>query len=127
MRTQMPKAVSPSQCRMMGDRNRPTRTSQPRENQVEPTFLMIWRLLIAVMIVAASIGARLTVMRGELCWLTRFHPDGQGFRVEFPALQLVAEKIHERKPGNFDLFDGMARQTFLPSARLSRSDERNFI
>src|SRR5579883_3495979 len=37
----MPKAVSPSRCRMKGDRKTPTRILTPRLNQLEPTFLKI--------------------------------------------------------------------------------------
>src|ERR1700756_4760835 len=41
IRTQMPKAVSPSRCRMKGERKTPTRILTPRLNQLEPTFLKI--------------------------------------------------------------------------------------
>src|ERR1700677_1603780 len=42
----MPNAVSPSQCRRNGDKNRPTRTSNPSENQLDPTLVTSCRLFI---------------------------------------------------------------------------------
>src|ERR1700758_3164797 len=41
IRTQIPNAVSPSRCRMKGERKIPTRILTPRLNQLEPTFLKI--------------------------------------------------------------------------------------
>src|ERR1700678_4107075 len=102
MRIQTPNAVSPSRCRINGDKKMPTATSVDNENQLDPTFLMIRRLLILLIPLACS------ELLGQPYSIS-LDPRGHGFRVQFAALQFVAKKIHQRKPRHFNLLDEMRR------------------
>src|SRR5579885_2159450 len=120
----MPKAVSPSRCRMKGDRKTPTRILTPRLNQLEPTFLKI----SARRIVSGPARQRrdreshrrpgAAAGRGW-AWAGSAHTfsDGDG--------DLVSEKVHQVAPRRFDLLRTRGRQGRLPSPGLGHTHEGN--
>src|SRR6516225_1710730 len=98
----MPNAVSPKRCKMNGDKKMPVAMSTPSENQLEPTFLIINRLSI-LLILQRHFQFRLLELTQFSKWLAGSHPRGNGLAVQFLALQFVSQEVEKRRPCDLDL------------------------